>query len=516
MKKRLLALLLAMLSLLSLTGCGEWEDPAQDGLYETLAEYYGKTDKQDESPALTSFSLPYLVGETADPITCTDGTQQTLGLLLYEGLFALDPSFNPQPMLAESYTYDVSRYTYAITLRSGVTFSDGTALTAWDVVYSLRRACNSDRYANRLQDVIYISGSANTVYIELSRDNAAFISRLDVPIVKYGTESRTYPVGTGPYYYGNDGQGVCLLPYSGWWQQKKLPLDRIGLYRCKDSDTVAYAFYAREVQLLMCDLTATSTTNVYGSGDYIDAAGTTLQYVGMNMASEPLDDAAVRRALHRGIDRSSCVSAFLLGHGMPAQFPLSPVSALYPTDLDITYSPDHFDTAIADAGYSSGDTVYLTMLVNSENSFKVRAAQKIASDLSRHDLQIRVESLPWEQYLSALLNGEFDLYYGECRLTADWDLYSLIGSNGRLNYGYYSNSETDALLQRALSASESDRAAAFLALCTHLARECPILPVCFKSSSVLLPSGTVENVTPTAADPFYNFPEWKISITNKK
>ena len=134
MKKRLLALLLAMLSLLSLTGCGEWEDPAQDGLYETLAEYYGKTDKQDESPALTSFSLPYLVGETADPITCTDGTQQTLGLLLYEGLFALDPSFNPQPMLAESYTYDVSRYTYAITLRSGVTFSDGTALTAWDVV----------------------------------------------------------------------------------------------------------------------------------------------------------------------------------------------------------------------------------------------------------------------------------------------------------------------------------------------------------------------------------------------
>ena len=266
----------------------------------------------------------------------------------------------------------------------------------------------------------------------------------------------------------------------------------------------------------MCDLTATSTTNVYGSGDYIDAAGTTLQYVGMNMASEPLDDAAVRRALHRGIDRSSCVSAFLLGHGMPAQFPLSPVSALYPTDLDITYSPDHFDTAIADAGYSSGDTVYLTMLVNSENSFKVRAAQKIASDLSRHDLQIRVESLPWEQYLSALLNGEFDLYYGECRLTADWDLYSLIGSNGRLNYGYYSNSETDALLQRALSASESDRAAAFLALCTHLARECPILPVCFKSSSVLLPSGTVENVTPTAADPFYNFPEWNISITNKK
>jgi hypothetical protein len=33
-----------------------------------------------------------------------------------------------------------------------------------------------------------------------------------------------------------------------------------------------------------------------------------------------------------------------------------------------------------------------------------------------------------------------------------------------------------------------------------------------KSNSLLLPSGTVENAVPTAADPFYNFPEWKIKL----
>lgn len=512
MKKRLFALVMALLCLLSLTGCGSPDEPDEGSLYDTLAEYYGKTEVQEKDPVLTSFSLPFLVGETADPITCTDGTQQTLGALLFEGLFALDPQFQVQNVLAESYSYDPSSYTYTITLRSGVTFTDGSALGAWDVVYSLRRACDSTRYAQRLRDVYYISGSGNTVWIELYTNNTNFPVLLDIPIVKYGTESYAYPVGTGPYYYGSDDKGDCLLPYTGWWQQKKVPLERIGLYRCKDSDTVAYAFYAHEAQLLMCDLTATSTTNVYGSGDYLDAPSTAMQYVGMNMNSTPLNDAAVRRALHRGIDRSGCVSSFLLGHGLPAQFPLSPASTLYPADFDIAYSPDHFNAAITDAGWSSGNRVYLTMIVNSENDFKVRAAQKIAADLSRHDLQISVQVLPWGEYLQALQRGEYDLYYGECRLTADWDLRSLLATGGSLNYGGYSNAETDALLQRVLSASEADRAAAVLALCTQLQRECPILPVCFKSNSLLLPSGTVENAVPTAADPFYNFPEWKINL----
>ena len=508
--KRMLALMMLPL-LLALTGCGQWEAP-QDNLYDTLAPYFGTADQEDPLPVLTSFALPYLDGETADPITCSDGAQKTLGSLLYEGLFTLDPGFEPQPCLAESYSYDAVSRTYTIALRQGVLFSDGTELTARDVVYSVNRARNSQRYGSRLADVSAVEGSGSTVTIRLRRDNASFAARLDIPVIKYNTGSLTYPVGTGPYYYTQEGGAAWLAVSARWWQQKALPLKRVELVRCKDSDTMSYAFYSREIQLLMCDLTSTSTSNVYGSGTYTDAATTTMQFIGINTARAPLIDPALRCALQLGIDRQGCIDAFFLGHGLAAQSPLSPASALYPAELDVAYSPDNFDIAMTDAGYARGETVELTLLVNQENSFKASAAQRIAEDLSVHDVHITVRQLPWEQYLLALQLGDYDLYYGECRLTADWDLQSLVGTGGALNYGGYSSAETDQLLADCLRSPESERQAAMLALCRQLRQDAPILPVCFKSASVLLPSGAVESITPTAANPFYDLPEWKVDI----
>ena len=87
------------------------------------------------------------------------------------------------------------------------------------------------------------------------------------------------------------------------------------------------------------------------------------------------------------------------------------------------------------AGLNTGRTRTVTLLVNQENTFKVSAAEHIAQALSDFDLQIQVEALPWEEYAAALAAGNFDLYYGEVRLPANWDLSALVGTGGSLNYG---------------------------------------------------------------------------------
>ena len=510
--KKAIAVLLLVLSLLTVTGCSDWEDPTEDDLFQTLEDYYGSEEPEKEPQQLSSFSLPYFEGETADPVLCADGPHQVLGSLLYEGLFALDPQWEVHPLLAESYSYDADSYTYTISLRDGIAFSDGETLDAYDVTYTLQRARSSPRYAGRLQDMISVSGSDDTVRITLKYNNARFPALLDIPIVKAGTEDRPFPVGTGPFSYQEEDDKPCLLANPDWWRGKKLPIQKIGLTRCKDSDSIAYAFYAQEVQLLFNDLTGTQVSNVYGNGTYSDAPTSVMQYIGINVLREPLNDPALRQALTLGINRSGCVDAYLLSHGSGAQFPVSPTAAVYPKELDRSYTPDHFNLAMEKAGYTEGESISLRMIVNSENSFKVSAAQQIARELSQHDIKITVDALDWNSYLQALNAGNFDLYYGECRLTADWDLRPLLTAGGALNYGGYADTETDALMAAALSSDDAHRAEAYLALYTHLQEQCPFLPVCFKNLSVLTPPGAVDKIVPTAANPFYDLPQWKMHI----
>ena len=158
---------------------------------------------------------------------------------------------------------------------------------------------------------------------------------------------------------------------------------------------------------------------------------------------------------------------------------------------------------MAEAGFASGSTRTATLLVNSENSFKVSAAEQIAQALSAFDLKVEVQALPWEAYSAALAAGSFDLYYAEVKLTADWDLTPLLATGGTLNYGGWSNAQTDHLL--AAYAGASDRSAALKALCAHLRQQSPILPVCFKSTSVLVQTDVVEGLNPTMTNPFYDF-----------
>ena len=225
-----------------------------------------------------------------------------------------------------------------------------------------------------------------------------------------------------------------------------------------------------------------------------------MQYLGLNTTRAPFNDPAVRQALSQGIDRDTVSSAFLSGHAVPAQFPLSPLSVLYPQELESDYSYDTFTQALGTAVNSRAWT--LTLLVNEENSFKVSAAEYLAQTLSAAGVAIEVEALPWEEFTAALKAGDFDLYYGEVKLTADWDLRSLLATGGSLNYGGWSNATTDSLL--AAYASATDQESAMKNLCSHLQQQAPLIPVCLKSTSVLTQSGVVEGLTPTMTNPFYN------------
>lgn len=492
---KIMAVALAMACLL--TGC--WQEESPEDPEEMLPPFEEEPEKEEKTVLPERFALPYMPGRSLDPADCADGMQQVVSSLLFEGLFRLDGSFEPQLCLCVSYTHDETASRYTFDLRPGVQFSDGSPLTGRDVKASLDRARESERYRSRLAGISSVSASGESVTVSLNSPDTALPALLDVPIVKSGGQAGAVPVGTGPYFYAEEETGAYLIANQSWWKGESQPVDRIALVEAPDDSAMLYRFSSHEVQLITADLTGVLAVSTTGSVGCVDADTTLLQYVGCNTSRAPLDNPALRRALSEGIDRANVTSAFLSGHGRPAAFPVSPVSPLYPTDLENGYSPDDFTAALRESGYVSERP--LTLLVNEENGFKQAIANRLAENWTSGGIPVEVRALPWEDYAAALSAGEFDLYYGEVRLTANWDLGSLMEPYGALNYGHWSDPDISRLL--AEYAGAEDRTAAMRAVCVRLKNQAPILPVCFKSTSVLTQANVVEGLTPTAAEPFY-------------
>lgn len=501
MKHRLLSCLL--LAALLLTGCQQAQLPEEEQESTTLVEV---PEEPEEAPAEQpsqpkQLALPYAPDSTLDPVTCPDGIQQVVSSLLYEGLFHLNRELEPEPLLCSSYTYDPAALQYTFTLREGVSFSDGSPLAATDVRATLERARTSSRYQRRLAGISGISApNDTTVIIKLFAPNTALPALLDIPIVKTSTAHDDVPLGTGPYFLSQEETGTYLIASQTWWQSESHPTERIALV--ESSGSALYRFTSQDVHLLTADLVGASPISVTGAVRCLDADSTTLQYLVCNTAAAPLNDPALRRALSRCIDREHLVSAYLAGHGRATQFPVSPVSPLYPADLDFPVDTTPLETPPERT---------LTLLLNEGNEFKRAAAQDLADSFGRIGVKTELRILPWEEYVAALAAGNFDLCYCELRLTADWNLSSLLGTGGALNYGGFSNPTTDTLLASYRAAEVPETA--MHSLCTSLAAQAPIIPLCFKSVSVLIQPDVIKALNPTAAEPFYDLASVRLSGT---
>ena len=116
------------------------------------------------------------------------------------------------------------------------------------------------------------------------------------------------------------------------------------------------------------------------------------------------------------------------------------------------------------------------------------------------------------EYAAALEGGDFDLYLGEVRLTADWDAGALLDAGGALNYGGFASEQLSGLNDAFLlggNASAERYVKGF-------AEETPFAPLLFKSKTVLTPSGLVDGMTPTASDPFYGFADWSFHLSGSE
>ena len=88
-----------------------------------------------------------------DPIWTTANITRNHGFMVYDTLYGLDASLQPQPQMAAGHQIDDDGRTVTITLRDGLIFHDGEKVRAADAVASLRRWMKRNPYGQTLEPV---------------------------------------------------------------------------------------------------------------------------------------------------------------------------------------------------------------------------------------------------------------------------------------------------------------------------------------------------------------------------
>ena len=503
-------LALCLCALLALSGCGEPEPLPSP------------TDTPEPAPTQTPrpaarFSLGYDPAASLHPITGESQVNQELTGLVYQGLYELDNSFTPQPVLAQSAAVSEDGLTWTFTLNAGAVFSDGAPLTAQHAAASLNAARAAPLYAPRLAGVTgAAAGADGTLTVTLSAPNGNLPALLDVPIVLEGEEGPA-PLGTGPYQYEQAGDRLLLRANPHNPSASALPYDAIPLTPASDAASRIAAFDSGEVSCVTTDFTSPYALGYSSSYEATDFPTTTLLYVGFRAGGGMCRSPLVRRAFSMALDRGEAVRLDLSGHGDAACLPVSPLSGEYSRAAAdaLAYDPEQAAALLGEAGYTQKEDGLLysgrtpaeaTLLVNSDNDARQAVADRLAQALEGLGVTVTVNRLPWSGYTAALEKGDFDLYLGEVRLTGDFDPTALLV--GGLNYGGAGGEELSALLAQWKAARGDGRARAAVALWEQFAQEAPIAPVCFKRGSLLMRWGMAANLSPTRANPYYQMDQW--------
>jgi len=111
-----------------------------------------------------NFKLSYTQSDSLDPFAAKTQNNQVLADLVFESLFDLDGSYTAQPNLATGYEFTNST-TLKVIVPSGLTFSDKSALTVADVVYSFEQAKNSPAYGSALQGIRSATAEDNNTVV---------------------------------------------------------------------------------------------------------------------------------------------------------------------------------------------------------------------------------------------------------------------------------------------------------------------------------------------------------------
>ena len=458
---RVVALIVASMALLLIAACTEAPVPAN-----------GNGDPSPDDVTIT-------VGTTSEPLTLhphntNDRPSARVMRQVYDTLVDQTEALELIPSLAERWT-QVDDVTWDFEIRPGVTFHDGSPLTASDVVFTLERLRNPTTGApaafllgaidtiDLVDDMsvrIVTSAPFAPILTHLAQTSTAILSERAVTEAgaAYGT---TVVVGTGPFRFvsWDAGSEIVLDRNDDWWRGDVGP-KRVVFRALPDPAT-------RAAQLESSAIDVAYTLSPVDALRLRDDANITMAeieslataYIGFNTQKAPFDDARVRRAINHAVDVDAIIDEVYQGFASRAKGPLSPqVFGAHPDLEPYAYDPELARALLAEADLPDG---FSTTIWTNVNPLRERILEIVGTQLAEVGIDVEVQVLDFGKYLQDTAAGEHDMFIlGWTAITADADygLYALFHSStfGSGNRTFWSNERVDELLDLGRSTADPD------------------------------------------------------------
>jgi peptide/nickel transport system substrate-binding protein len=462
-------------------------------------------------PSLTWYG-DYRAPYTLDPIKVADYPEETIIPNICPSLLRRSADYSLQPSIASAWR-QVDPTTLAFTIRSGLTFSDGSPLTADDVVFSLRRnmdPANASSFAEMFASVKSIDKTAaDQVTVTFSRPNVVFVQ--GAATIGAAVVSQAYVTAKKDAFGTPDGGVLCAGPYKvdSFDGSTKLVLSRNDHYwdAKPHAQSVTFLFPADANALA----NAISSGTVQGAFDVpspllprLSTASNGKLYIGQEGSSPqngdliisdlnkgPLADVRVRQALSLAIDRKAIAQTLFGGAADPLYAVTGP--GLWPASTHDIYKAAYDKLVVTPDLAKAKDLVTQAGATGKTVSIAYPAGVDVVANLATVlqqtgnsiGLSMKIVAVPPDQYgalfIDAKARGAYDSFFtlNYMEFPEPATMYSSYTTpEGFQNYGGYANATvTDLLHQAQGTPDDAARARLVVQAQDQVAKDLPWIPI---------------------------------------
>lgn len=443
--------------------------------------------------------------------------------LMYDGLMVINDDYLPECALAESYSHSGKTWTFK--LRNDLYFSDGTPVTADDVVASanwiLDRVKAAEEAAKVDPDGVYDKGyymnlkyfvksitarDPQTVVVKAERNYFGFLYAMTFPVLPAWALEMDNPPGTGPYMLLSftPGSRVELVLNPHWWHtQPQVKSITFELHQLPAEVIESYE-YAR-VDAAFTRQIASAQYKSGTSSLALDYRTNQLECLLMNHSAFPLNSKNVREAIRYLINVDYIAQQIYNGMVERTNTPFVAGTWMYNDNLASYFKQDAAkamalldedgwsdtnDDGILDKPNDKGESVMLELTLHvyeePDNDVRLETANYIKDTLESYGFSIVIETVSYAQAASKLSAGAFELALASYAMDVCPDAgFMLIAGNTGNFSRYRSSAMTDLCSELRTKMEQPEYQYTLHAIQEQFAKDCPFICLFYRSGTVL-------------------------------